>query len=163
ASLGAIVFFVVNVFSIFTSVSIFGVILGVMALTIVMSVTSGFQAAFQDKVLGVNADVLVMRSTTSGFPMYRDVEEVIRKMPGVVGEEPFIFTDLLIPRGKGEHAGIALKGVDPDRVGTVLALPRHMIEGSVGALKEHRPGEPPSVILGKELAHKLKAKLGDTV
>jgi len=40
--IGAIVCFIVNVFSVFTSVSVFGVVLGVSALTIVMSVTSGF-------------------------------------------------------------------------------------------------------------------------
>src|SRR5262249_30610425 len=99
-AVGAIVCAVVNFFSIFTSVSIFGVVLGVAALTIVMSVTSGFQAAFQDKVLGVNAHVLVMRTSVGGFSMYRDVEEVARSVPGVVAVQPFTFNDLLITRGK---------------------------------------------------------------
>jgi lipoprotein-releasing system permease protein len=161
--IGAIVCAVVSFFSIFTSVSIFGVVLGVAALTIVMSVTSGFQAAFQDKVLGVNAHVLVMRTSTGGFSMYRDVEKIARGIPGVVAVQPFVFNDLLITRGKGEHAGIAMKGVDPARVGTVLDLPQHMIEGSVDALGEEPSGEPPSIVIGRELAHKLKAKLGDTV
>ncbi len=163
AAIGAIVCAVVQFFSIFTSVSIFGVILGVSALTIVMSVTSGFQGAFQDKVLGVNAHVLVMRSSTGGFSMYPEVEEVVRAMPGVVAEEPFIFSDLLITRGKGELAGLAMKGVDPARVGKVLDLQLHMVEGSAASLGEHPPGEPASSVIGRELARKLKAKLGDTV
>lgn len=163
ATVGAIVCAVVNFFSIFTSVSIFGVILGVAALTIVMSITSGFQGAFQDKVLGVNAHVLVMRTSTGGFTMYRDVEKVAKSIPGVVAVQPFTFNDLLITRGKGEHSGIAMKGVDPERVGKVLDLPRHMIEGSADALSQRPANEPPSVVIGRELAHKLKAKLGDTV
>src|SRR5262249_38225241 len=36
-------------------------------------------------------------------------------------------------------------------------------EGSVAALKQHPPGAPPPVILGKELAHKLRAGMGDVV
>jgi lipoprotein-releasing system permease protein len=162
-TIGMIVCGVVSFFSIFTSVSIFGVVLGVAALTIVMSVTSGFQAAFQDKVLGVNAHVLVMRTSTGGFSMYRDVESVAKSIPGVIAVQPFVFNDLLITRGKGEHAGIAMKGVDPARVGTVLDLPEHMIEGSVEALGAQPPGEAPSIIIGRELGRKLKAKLGDTV
>jgi lipoprotein-releasing system permease protein len=163
AAVGAIVTLVVNFFSIFTSVSIFGVVLGVSALAIVMSVTSGFQGAFQDKVLGVNAHVLVMRTTTGGFTMYPEVAETARSLPGVVAVQPFIFSDLLITRGKGELAGIAMKGVDPAGVGTVLDLPRHMIEGTVTALGDRPSGEPPSIIIGRELARKLKAKVGDTV
>jgi lipoprotein-releasing system permease protein len=163
ASIGAIVCAVVSVFSIFTSVSVFGVVLGVSALTIVMSVTSGFQAAFQDKVLGVNAHVLVMRTSAGGFSMYKEVEKLAKSIDGVVAVQPFVFVEMLITRGKGELSGIAMKGVDPDRLGTVLDLPKHMQEGTVALLKEHPAGEPPSIIVGRELAHKLKAKVGDDV
>ncbi len=163
ATIAAIVCAVVNTFSIFTSVSVFGVVLGVSALTIVMSVTSGFQAAFQDKVLGVNAHVLVMRTSAGGFSMYREVEKMAKAIPGVVAVQPFVFVEMLITRGKGELSGIAMKGVDPDRLGSVLDLPKHMEEGSIDVLRAHPPGEPPSIIIGRELAHKLKAKVGDDV
>ena len=42
-----IVFFLLNFFSVFTMVSIIGVILGVAALVVVSSVTSGFQRSFR--------------------------------------------------------------------------------------------------------------------
>ncbi|HKA91497.1 MAG TPA: ABC transporter permease [Haliangiales bacterium] len=148
-------------FSVFSTVSVIGVVLGVAALTLVLSVTSGFQAAIQEKVLGVNAHVLVMRA---GFTNYRDVEELARGLkPDVIAVQPFVFSEMLITRGKGELSGILLKGVDPDRLGSVLDLPQHMREGSVAALKQHPPGAPPPVILGKELAHKLRAGMGDVV
>src|SRR5262249_43865821 len=148
-------------FSVFSTVSVIGVVLGVAALTLVPSVTSGFQAAIQEKGLGVNASVLVMRA---GFTNYRDVEELARGLkPDVIAVQPFVFSEMLITRGKGELSGILLKGVDPDRLGSVLDLPQHMREGSVAALKQHPPGAPPPVILGKELAHKLRAGMGDVV
>jgi len=125
-------------------------------------VTSGFQAQFRNKVLGVNAHVLVMKSTPD-FANYRDVEEIARRLPHVVAVQPFMFEEMLVTRGKGELSGVALKGVDPRRVGTVLDLPEHMVEGTIAVLEEPAAEGPPPVIIGRELAHKLKAKVGDVV
>jgi lipoprotein-releasing system permease protein len=163
ACIGAIVMGLLNVFTVFTSVSVFGVVLGVAALTVVMSVTSGFQGAFRDKVLGVNTHILVMKSAAT-FTNYRDVEEIVAGMDGVAAEQPFVFVEMLITRGKGEMSGIAMKGVDPSRIGGVLDLPKHMIEGTVEVLSAPvDPDAPPPLIIGKELATKLKAQVGDVV
>ena len=162
-AIGAIVTGIVSFFSVFTSVSIFGVVLGVSALTIVMSVTSGFQKAFKDKVLGVNAHVLVMRNTLD-FSNYPEVEKLAAAEPGVVAVQPFVFADMMITNGKGKVSGIALKGVDPDRIGEVLDLPRNMVDGEVAVLGRARlEGAEPTVIIGKELAEKLAVKVGDLV
>lgn len=161
-ALAAIVSGLFTIFSVFTGVSVFGVILGVAALLMVLAVTSGFQLQFRDKVLGVNAHVLVMRGATD-FANYRDVEQMVSHMPHVVATEPFIFEELLVTRGRGEHGVIAFKGVDPARVHTVLDVGQHMVEGSLDSLAHPRPGEPPPMIIGKELATKLKAKVGDVV
>jgi lipoprotein-releasing system permease protein len=158
AATGTIALTVVFSLSVFTAVSVFGVILGVAALTIVMAVTSGFQQAFQDKVLGVNAHVIVMRND---FVNYRDVQKIAAAHPHVTDAQPFVFVEMLITRGRGELSGIAMKGVDPD--GAVLDLPKHMEQGSIDVLK-HAPGQiDPTIIIGRELATKLKAKVGDQV
>src|SRR5690242_132875 len=47
--------------TVFTSVSVLGVILGVAALTFALSMTTGFQQQFREKVLGVNAHVIIMK------------------------------------------------------------------------------------------------------
>lgn len=201
-------FVLFSVFSVFTSVSVLGVVFGVAALTIVLAVTTGFQKQFRDKVLGVNAHVIVLKSQTT-FAEYRDVMKTAREIdPDVLAVQPFIFAEMLATRGKGELSGVAIKGIDPKLVRGVLDLDKHMIEGSVDSLLleacpqgaeeprgetgERRPApggavgsaaavaggrtvisatEPdrpkclpdPPIIMGKELAHKLKAKLGDTV
>jgi lipoprotein-releasing system permease protein len=151
------------VFSVFTSVSVLGVAFGVAALTIVLAVTTGFQQQFEDKVLGVNAHVIVLKSQTS-FAEYRDVMDKAKKIdPDVLAVQPFNFTELLVTRGKGELSGVAVKGVDPKLVRGVLDLDSHMIEGSIDALGQHVANDEPPIIIGKELAKKLKAKLGDDV
>jgi lipoprotein-releasing system permease protein len=177
------VFGLLALFSVFTSVSVLGVALGVAALTIVLAVTTGFEAQFREKVLGVNAHVIVQKSQST-FAEYRDVMEKARAIdPDVLAVQPFIFAEMLVTRGKGHLSGVAIKGIDPELVGGVLDLQKHMIEGSVESLAG-KPGSPPpdpnadpdqdpsaglppeelpTIIMGKELAHKLRAKVGDVV
>lgn len=158
------VFTLLSIFSVFTSVSVLGVALGVAALTIVLAVTTGFQAQFRDKVLGVNAHVIVLKSQAT-FAEYRDVMKTAEEIDKeVIAVQPFIFAEMLVTRGKGELSGVAIKGIDPTLVRGVLDLEKHMIQGSVETLaKVPGPGELPPIIMGKELAHKLKAKIGDDV
>ncbi len=162
--IGSIVFALLRYFSVFTTVSVAGVVLGVTALTVVLAVTSGFQQQFREKVLGVNAHVLVMKNTND-FDDYREKEEIALNVdPDVVAVQPFVFVEMLVTRGRGEIAGVAIKGIEPERVKGVLDLHKHMIEGSVDVLAE-RPddGSPPPIILGRELAIKIKASMGDEV
>jgi lipoprotein-releasing system permease protein len=162
-AIGVITFGLLRLFSVFTAVSVGGIVLGVAALTVVLSVTSGFQRVFRDKVLGVNAHVLIMKNT-SEFTNYRDVEEMARNTRSVVAVQPFVFQEIQVTRGKGELSIGAVKGVDPARVAAVLDLPRHMIQGRVEALAVRpKEGESPPIIMGRDLATKIKAKLGDEV
>src|SRR5512144_554705 len=128
------VFGLLSIFTVFTSVSVLGVALGVAALTIVLAVTTGFEQQFRDKVLGVNAHVIVLKSQAT-FAEYRDVMKVSKEVdPDVIAVQPFIFAEMLVTRGKGELSGVAIKGVDPSLVRGVLDLDQHMIEGSVDSL-----------------------------
>jgi lipoprotein-releasing system permease protein len=175
------IFLLFSVFTVFTSVSMLGVVFGVAALTVVLAVTTGFQKEFRDKVLGVNAHVIVMKSQAT-FAEYRDVMKTAREIDrDVIAVQPFIFAEMLVTRGKGELSGVAIKGIDPKLVRGVLDLDKHMIEGTVDSLLVEAcpPGEldkptasvldkpkcmkNPPIIMGKELAHKLKAKVGDVV
>ena len=162
--LSAAVAVLFSYFSVFVSVSVLGVTFGVAALTVVLAVTTGFQEQFHEKVLGVNAHVIIMKAD-GYFPEYREVMKTAQEIdPDVIGVQPFVFAEMLATRGKGQSSGVAIKGVDPLRVKTVLDLEKHMISGSVDNLAiEPHPGEFPPVIIGKELAHKLKASLGDDI
>ena len=162
--LGTVVFSLLAFFTVFVSVSVLGVVLGVAALTIVLGVTSGFKQQFREKVLGVNAHVIVMKSSQD-FHEYRDtMDRALAIDKDVVEVQPFIFAEMLVTRGKGELSGVAIKGVDPERVTRVLDIEKHMIAGTVASLRdEPGPGELPPILMGKELARKLKAELGDDV
>jgi lipoprotein-releasing system permease protein len=119
--------------SVSTVFAIIGVALGTAALATVMSVTGGFRAEFRDKVLGVNAHVLVLKYS-SEFRDYREVMAKVRKLPEVTGVGPFVINPMMVSHAGRTATGVLLKGVDPQLMGTVLDLPRHMIAGSLDGL-----------------------------
>jgi lipoprotein-releasing system permease protein len=98
--------------SVGTAFAILGVTLGVAALATVMSVTGGFQAQFRDKVLGVNAHVLVLKYSTD-FREYRTIMDQVSKLPGVAGTAPFSINPMMLTHGDATATGVLLKGVDP--------------------------------------------------
>jgi lipoprotein-releasing system permease protein len=128
--------------SVSTVFAILGVALGTAALATVMSVTGGFRAEFRDKVLGVNAHVLVLKYS-SEFRDYREVMAKVRELPEVIGAGPFVINPMMVTHGGRTATGVLLKGVDPALMGTVLDLPRYMVEGSLeGLALPGRPLEP---------------------
>lgn len=123
-----------------TLISIIGVALGVAALLAVLSITTGFEQAFRDKVLGVNAHVLVLKYGRE-FRDYREVLSTVGEMPEVAGIAPFSINEMMLT--KGERRGVVLvKGVTPEGVSTVLDLPQQMIAGGMDGLR--RPGSAPT-------------------
>lgn len=128
--------------SVGTLFSTLGVTLGVAALAIVMSVTGGFKQQFRDKVLGVNAHVLVLKYA-SDFRDYREVMEKASKVKGVIGVAPFIINPMMVTHGQRTATGVLLKGVDPELMPKVLDLPKHIVEGSLEGLRKPGAAPPP--------------------
>lgn len=113
--------------SVGTMFAILGVTVGVAALTTVMSVTGGFRAEFRDKVLGVNAHVLVLKYS-SDYSEYREVMQQMSTIPGVIGVAPFVISPMMVTHRDKTATGVLLKGVDPVLMPSVLDLPRHITE-----------------------------------
>ena len=131
--------------SISTALAIGGVTLGVAALAIVMSVTGGFQEQFREKVLGVNAHVLVLKYSID-FREYREIMKKVENVPGVVGIAPFVINPMMLTHGDRTATGVLLKGVDPEAMPKVLDLPKHIVEGELRGMR--RPGaKPPERIM----------------
>ncbi len=120
--------------SVGTLFAILGVALGVAALATVISVTGGFRQQFRDKVLGVNAHVLVLKYS-SDFREYRKIMERMKSVPGVTGVAPFVINPMMVTHSDRTATGVLLKGVDPARVAAVLDLPKHIVRGSLAGLR----------------------------
>ena len=108
--------------SVIGGIAIVGIMLGVGVLSAVLAVTSGFQTAFREKVLGVNAHLLVLKYGWD-FTEYRDV--ITRVRPGVGTFFPGLQWPL--PRDQWwnhrlpQHAGIELIGASVDAIERDLA------------------------------------------
>jgi lipoprotein-releasing system permease protein len=126
--------------SVGTMFAVLGVALGVGALATVISVTGGFRAQFREKVLGVNAHVLILKYS-SDFREYRKLMDQMKGVPGVIGIAPFVISPMMVTHGDHTATGVLLKGVDPSRVKDVLDLPRHIVEGNMEGLR--LPGSKP--------------------
>lgn len=72
-----------NILSVFSTVAVLGVLLGVAALTVVMAVTSGFQAEIRSRVVGLNAHVLLLKYGID-FHEYEDTLKKCLTHPSVV-------------------------------------------------------------------------------
>lgn len=146
--------------SVITSISILGIMIGVMALIVVLAVMNGFREDLMKKILGVNSHLLIM-SYRGGI---EDTEAVIKKaleVDGVLSATPFIYSQVMI-KNAGNISGAILRGLDPATAGTVIDIDSMIKGGSLELLKgsEH---EPRGIILGSELSKRIGALPGDTV
>jgi lipoprotein-releasing system permease protein len=134
-----------------TSFATVGVALGVAALCLAVSVSGGFQSQFRDKILGVNAHVLVLKYSID-FREYRDVMKRVEAIPGVVAAAPFVINPTMVSHGGHTATGVLLKGIDPTRSGRVLDLPRTIVDGSLEDLR-HEGARPPKATPRLELGN----------
>jgi ABC-type lipoprotein release transport system permease subunit len=117
-----------------TLISVAGVAFGVMALTIVMGVTSGFQSAFQDRILGLYPHVVVLKRG-GDFRAYEETLKSIRETPGVVAAAPSTYDDMMMAAG-GARAGAVVKGVDLASVDQVIGVRGLIRTGTLESLQE---------------------------
>ena len=119
--------------SFITIMAVVGVTIGVSALLIITGISSGFLEAFKEKVLGVNAHVIVLKVGET-FQEYRDVTRTASREEGVVAAAPFIITEMMIVKDKS-ISGILIKGVNPEDAAKILDLPSNIVKGSLKSLE----------------------------
>jgi len=143
--------------SLIAGIAILGLSLGVAVLIIVLSVMNGFQEELRTRILSVTA-----HATISGLEGriedWRPQLERLAHFPGIVAAAPYIEQQAMMTRG-GNSAGVLVQGVLPDAERHVADLGAHL---SSGRLSDLEPGAY-NVILGKDLAETLGARVGDRV
>ncbi|MCG3174858.1 MAG: hypothetical protein GMKNLPBB_03147 [Myxococcota bacterium] len=112
--------------SFITVISVLGVMLGVTALSVVLSVMSGFETDLKNRILGVNSHIILRRYGL--FMEYEEAAAKARQVPGVLGAMPFIYDEVMVVSRLG-NAGVAVRGVVPALAGEVSVLPKVMREG----------------------------------
>lgn len=148
--------------SVISLMSVLGVAIGVAALIVVLGVMNGMSKDLRDKILGVNAH-LIIGSLEGAIADYRPLVEQAVEVPGVVGATPFIYAEVMVSTRQGSK-GVVLRGIDPASAGGVLTVGRDMVEGSLQDLADgFGPPGPPGLLIGQELANRLGARRGSLI
>jgi len=145
--------------SVISLISVFGVGLGVASLIVVLGVMNGFSRDLRDKILGVNAH-LIVGSVRDNMDGHGELGKTIAGVEGVVGVMPFIYSEVMLSTRFGVK-GVVLRGIDPGSADKVLSLGRDMEEGGIQGLSAE--DAPPGVIVGTELAQRLGLRVGGLV
>lgn len=139
--------------SVVTVISVLGVLLGVAVLVIVLSVMSGFDDMWRDKILSFNAHLTV---TSYGIiDNEQDVLEKIDGVPEVTGAAPYVQGLVFLQYHDRVYTPL-VRGIDPEREKTVSKIPQNMVSGSFDVGGDN-------AVVGRDLAMKLGVDVGDKV
>lgn len=137
-------------------ISMLGIMLGIVALIVVLSVMNGFHKEIQERILGMASHATL--SDPSGISDWQGLVDELGQHPKVLGAAPFVeIQSMLMNAGRTQAA--LLRGILPPQEDAVSDLREDMVTGSVDSLT---PGGF-NIVLGRELAAVLGVGLGDKV
>jgi lipoprotein-releasing system permease protein len=156
-----------------TTFSIIGVMIGVAALIVVLSVMGGFEQDLKNKMLRGQPHLEVLaENAVAGFSLQKYPLSTFEKMfPEATGIAPFVQSDVVLKQGKHISA-VVLFGLDPEIGGDLWAFDSSMTEGKLADIAtEHAPlittdgdrSRWPGIVLGDSLAGQLGAQIGDEI
>jgi lipoprotein-releasing system permease protein len=150
--------------SLITFVSIIGVVIGVTALILVLSVMNGFEEEVRSKLIGADAHVRLRKFFNKTITETDSVLNIIQKYPQVVGASPTIFKEGMIKSGQGQEATF-IHAIDLKTVDTISDIREKIRLGSLDfSLREIDGRTCPGIVLSEYLADNLFAtNVGDLV
>jgi len=139
--------------SVVTVISVLGVLLGVAILVIVLSVMTGFDSMWREKILSFKPHITI----TSRYGILEGEEDVCRAvetLEGIIGVAPSVETRVMIQHSGRVNAPIVL-GIDPGRVASISRVPDHVVSGRFDIDEEN-------VVIGCDMAAQMGLSVGDT-
>ncbi len=143
--------------SFISGVSMLGIALGIAALITVMSVMNGFEKEIRARILGAAAHVQMMGGD-AGVADWEGLSRVARAHPEVTASAPFVQAQGLLSTGSSVR-GVFVRGVVPELEDKVADFSKHMVAGSLEALKPGGFG----IVIGVGIARALQLRVGDRV
>ena len=181
------------VIGVITIISVIGVAVGVASLIIALAITNGFRQDLQNSLLAATSHVQLERIAADGIHNYKELTDRLEKQPHVVAAAPAMYEQVMISRGARASVGLLkgilpqyerkvsqllssikegsaadLEQQSP-AIGPASAAAGNLDKRSLA--EDRRPttddshGYPtyPPIVLGKDLADNLGAKLGEPV
>jgi lipoprotein-releasing system permease protein len=156
------------VVGVITTISVVGVATGVASLIIALAITNGMQRDLRDRLVGSTSHVELMRIAGDGIHNWRLLLDQLRQVPHVTAAAPGLYGQVLISRSVRAN-GALIEGILPADQRVVGDLFQTMESGSVEELEPAQTtgssmgSATPPIVIGKDLAETIGAKVGDTV
>jgi len=145
--------------SIISGISVGGVLVGVAALTIVLSVMNGFEDEVQKRIVGTNAHIILLSHDQRGLKADDGLLKRIEGVRGVAGAAPFVYSKGMISAGNFSD-GIAIKGINLSSEKQVTDVYRNISP----PIESIDPAEGLNgIVLGQYLASSLGVSAGDEI
>ncbi len=144
--------------SIITLICIAGVMLGVAVLVIVLSVMTGFDLQFRERLIGTKAHLQIEQRRPMGD--WRKVHNLVTHLPAVRGAAPYINTQVLLKtqlsNGETHTFGALVRGIQPELESRINKVTNAVIEGEFRLT-------PRSLLVGYVLADNYHLRPGDRI
>ena len=137
-----------------SAVSMLGVMIGVAALIVVMSVMNGFHVELSKNIIGLGGDINIYsyKRDIQDFP---DVATIVSQHDAVSKVIPIINGQGLVG-GSRNSAGVVIRGISLDDLDALPQVTGNIIMGNLMEFYNKN-----SIIIGSELAANIGARLGD--
>jgi len=146
-----------NRFVSFTSlISMAGLVLGVLAIIVTLSVFNGSQGIMRERTL-----ITVSHGSIAAdgpFTDWQAAMAVLASRPNIVGVAPYIGLEAMLSQ-QGYHQVTEIKAISPEDEVTVTGIADSMVQGRLASLE---PGSN-RMLLGRALANNLRLNIGDPV
>jgi lipoprotein-releasing system permease protein len=136
--------------------SVLGIFIGVLALTVILAVMNGFQLGFIESILEISSFHIRLESFPRG-EKGRALEAAAAAVPGIAAVLPFIELTGIIRGTWGGQQVASVRGLPPDALerDAGMAGKIDMVQGFFDITGSD------SILLGVELARRLGAEVGD--
>ena len=168
-----------SVLSVVTTISVFGVALGVWLVIIALGILGGFEDDLQRKIIGAGAHAVLQQQGGWAFDANEAVVASVGNTRGVTGCSPFVEGEVAIA-SQSNYTGGLVYGIDAVRAPEALTVLRQITHGSLQQLIDEAAPRPPTpasdsdaeflppapvphIVIGREMASSLNVGIGDHV
>ncbi len=136
-----------------TLISMIGIMVGVMTLTVVLSVMDGFENDLKAKVLGVNSHIIIQNRFGYDVDKPGELIEAVRNVKGFRHAAPYVHGEGLIMK-TGRNFSAIIRGINPEEESLTTKFGEIVTSG---ALAER------GVLIGKEMAMLMNVSEGESI
>ena len=142
--------------SVIAIISFLGIMLGVTALIVVMSVFNGFHRDLFDKLVGLNGHIFV-QAADANLRNYEETAADLRKVPGVAMAVPLLEGAASFSSQFNQTGGF-VRGIEERDIKELPGIAGHVKTGTLDGFDKSE-----GAAIGQRLADTLGVRVGDTI